>query len=67
VTAEQFLACPKKRVRGISAKTKRVKAAIIEALKTETPVTVRQMFYRLVVAGVIDKTEARGRVSRHRD
>jgi len=34
-----------------------IKAAIMRALIDENPMTVRQVFYRLVSAGVIDKTE----------
>jgi hypothetical protein len=35
-----------------------IKAAIVEALKLDAPMTVRQVFYRLVSTGVIAKTEA---------
>jgi hypothetical protein len=35
-----------------------IKAAIIDALIQDSPMTVRQVFYRLVSAGAVDKTEA---------
>ncbi len=35
-----------------------IKAAIIEALEADAPMTVRQVFYRLVSVGAIAKTEA---------
>jgi hypothetical protein len=54
----QIRTSPKK-VRGISRKTFDLRAAIISALSgAETPVTVRQMYYLLSVAGAVDETEA---------
>ncbi|HEY8870937.1 MAG TPA: hypothetical protein VIM30_16335 [Candidatus Limnocylindrales bacterium] len=35
-----------------------IKSAIVDLLEAEQPMTVRQMFYRLVSAGAIGKTEA---------
>jgi len=35
-----------------------VRDALFDVLKEENPMTVRQVFYRMVSAGVIDKTEA---------
>jgi hypothetical protein len=35
-----------------------VREALFDVLKEENPMTVRQVFYRMVSAGVIDKTEA---------
>ncbi len=35
-----------------------IKAAIVEALDADAPMTVRQVFYRMVGLGVIGKTEA---------
>ena len=35
-----------------------IKAAILETLEADHPMTVRQLFYRLVSNGAIDKTEA---------
>ena len=55
------LSCPstKKLGRGISRGTKSLREAILAAFEgTGTPVTVRQMFYLLSVAGAVDKTEA---------
>jgi hypothetical protein len=34
-----------------------VKAAIVAVLEADHPMTVRQVFYQLVVRGAIDKTE----------
>jgi hypothetical protein len=49
---------PKKAGRGIGRKTEALRAAILEAFEgTGKPVTVRQMFYLLSVAGAVDKTE----------
>ena len=36
----------------------RIREAIFEVLKRDQPMTVRQLFYRLVSLGTIDKTEA---------
>lgn len=43
-----------------------IRTALYETLAADNPATVRQVFYRLVSAGVIDKTEAeyKGRVCR---
>jgi len=46
------------RRRGASARTLRIKQTIVDALTADPPMTVRQVFYRLVVAGAFDKTEA---------
>ena len=35
-----------------------IKAAILKTLEADQPMTVRQLFYRLVSNGAIDKTEA---------
>ena len=35
-----------------------IRAAIKTVLAADNPMTVRQVFYQLVVRGVIDKTEA---------
>jgi hypothetical protein len=34
-----------------------IRHKIVELLDADNPMTVRQVFYRLVVAGVIEKTE----------
>jgi hypothetical protein len=36
----------------------RIREAILEVLERDQPMTVRQLFYRLVSLGTIDKTEA---------
>src|SRR3954452_13666185 len=36
----------------------RIRAAILDVLRQDQPMTVRQVFYRLVSAGAIAKTEA---------
>src|SRR5262245_41781312 len=54
---ELYEACPIKRVRRTKAEIDAVRSAIIEALKADRPMTVRQIFYRLVVRNVIEKTE----------
>jgi hypothetical protein len=43
--------------RRTKADIERLKAAIYETVREDKPMTVRQVFYRLVSAGVIDKTE----------
>lgn len=37
-----------------------IRTAIIEAVRKDKPMTVRQVFYRLVVRGVVPKVEGRG-------
>ena len=49
---------PTKRSRRTKAEIETIKTAIQEVLADENPMTVRQVFYRLVSLGVIDKTEA---------
>jgi hypothetical protein len=50
-------ACPGKRARRTKAQVAALKAKIYEVLADDHPMTVRQTFYRLVVAGVVPKTE----------
>jgi hypothetical protein len=52
-----YRACPIKRDRRTRAEIDDIKAAIVAALKGDHPMTVRQVFYRLVVQKVIEKTE----------
>jgi hypothetical protein len=52
-----YRACSIKRDRRTKAEIDDIKAAIVAALKGNHPMTVRQVFYRLVVQKVIEKTE----------
>src|SRR5262249_27859763 len=52
-----YRACPIKRSRRTRAEMDEIKSAIIALLKADHPMTVRQVFYRLVVKGIIEKTE----------
>jgi hypothetical protein len=52
-----YRACSIKRDRRTKAEIDDIKAAIVAALKGDHPMTVRQVFYRLVVQKVIEKTE----------
>ena len=49
---------PTKRPRRTKDEIMNIKFAIYDLLEAEHPMTVRQVFYRLVSAGVVDKTEA---------
>jgi hypothetical protein len=53
-----YEACNIKRRRRTRSAMQTIRDAIREALERDHPMTVRQLFYRLVSAGVIDKTEA---------
>jgi hypothetical protein len=44
--------------RGTGADVRRIREAIYYTLAADHPATVRQVFYRLVSGGVIEKTEA---------
>src|SRR5215831_12547722 len=56
--AEDFnRACPIKRPRRTKADINEIKDAIRAVLKADHPMTVRQVFYQLVVRNVIEKTE----------
>jgi hypothetical protein len=48
---------PNKRLRRTKAKMQSIRDAIKTVLTADNPMTVRQVFYQLVVRGVIDKTE----------
>ncbi len=48
---------PIKRCRRSKAEMQEIRDAIYEAVSQEHPMTVRQVFYRLVSTGVIAKTE----------
>ena len=54
---ELYRACPIKRPRRTKAEIQGVRSAIVTVLKGDNPMTVRQVFYQLVVRGVIEKTE----------
>jgi hypothetical protein len=51
-------ASPIKRNRRTKVEIDKIKEAIYKLLKAEQPMTVRQLYYRLVSAQVIQKTEA---------
>jgi hypothetical protein len=52
-----YEACPIKRARRSKAEISAIKTAIADVLKADHPMTVRQVFYQLVVRNVIEKTE----------
>ena len=54
---ELYKACPIKRPRRTKAEIQGIRSAIVAVLKGDHPMTVRQVFYQLVVRGVIEKTE----------
>lgn len=54
---ETYRACPIKRGRRSRAEIADIKSAIYDAIKPQKPMTVRQVFYQLVVRGIVDKTE----------
>lgn len=47
-----------RRTRRTNAEMDQLRYAIYEAVEADRPMTVRQVFYRLVSSGIIDKTEA---------
>ncbi len=53
-----YRASPIKRSRRTRADMVTIRAAIVDTLTAQHPATVRQIFYRLVSAGAIEKTEA---------
>jgi hypothetical protein len=54
---QTYRACPIKRERRTKAEITAVKAALHDVLEANHPMTVRQVFYQLVVRNVIEKTE----------
>jgi hypothetical protein len=50
-------ACPIKRARRTKAEMADIRDAIVDILKADHPMSVRQVFYQLVVCDVIEKTE----------
>lgn len=48
----------KPRERRTKAEIEVIRAAILQVVGSDPPMTVRQAFYQLVVRGVIEKTEA---------
>src|SRR5262245_37392734 len=52
-----YRACPIKRPRRTAAEIDKIKSAITAVLKADHPMTVRQVFYQIVVRKVIEKTE----------
>jgi hypothetical protein len=57
VSDTPYRSSPTKRRRRTRADVNRIKAAIVAALEVDQPMTLRQLFYRLVSQGAIDKTE----------
>jgi hypothetical protein len=55
--AELYEACPIRRDRRTKAEIGDIKTAMYEVVKQAWPMTVRQVFYQLVVRSVIEKTE----------
>jgi hypothetical protein len=55
--AETYGACPTKRPRRTKVEMADIKEAIVAILKPDHPMTVRQVFYQLVVRETIEKTE----------
>lgn len=53
-----YRASPIKRQRRTGAEMADIRAAMLAVLEQDQPMTVRQVFYRLVAAGAIEKTEA---------
>jgi DNA topoisomerase VI subunit A len=56
-SGQSYRACSVKRFRRTKDAVGVVRAAIVEMLKADHPMTVRQVFYQLVVRDVIEKTE----------
>src|SRR5215468_9470105 len=57
-TAEDlYQACSVKRPRRTRAEIDKIKSTITTVLRADHPMTVRQVFYQLVVRNVIEKTE----------
>jgi hypothetical protein len=56
-TEELYEACSIKRARRTKEEIEAIRAAIKNVLDADHPQTVRQVFYQLVVRGVIEKTE----------
>ena len=55
---QTYGASPTKRNRRTKGQLQAIRDAILQTLEADHPMTVRQVFYRLVSQGVIDKTEA---------
>jgi hypothetical protein len=56
--AASYRACPIKRDRRSKADIDGVKKTILDVIREDPPMTVRQVFYQLVTRGAIEKTEA---------
>ena len=55
---ERLYSMPDKRIRRTKSDIDTIRGAIAAVVTADPPMTVRQVFYQLVVRGVIDKTEA---------
>lgn len=53
-----YVACPISRPRRLKAEISAIREAIVEIIRADPPMTVRQTFYQLVARGIIEKTEA---------
>jgi hypothetical protein len=53
-----YVACPIKRPRRTRGDIDAIKRAILDVIREDPPMTVRQVFYQLVSRGIIEKTEA---------
>lgn len=52
-----YRACPTNRARRTKAEIAALRAAIVDVIEDDPPMTVRQVFYQLVTRGVVEKTE----------
>lgn len=58
MTTATYGACPIKRPRRTKADIQKIRDELFAILEEYRPMTVRQLFYRLVTRGAIEKTEA---------
>jgi hypothetical protein len=57
VAGRAYRPCPVKRPRRTKATIDGIKQSILDVIRADPPMTVRQVFYQLVARGVIEKTE----------
>lgn len=58
VRARTYGSRPTRRSRRSAAEVEAIRAAMLEALEADHPMTVRQVFYRMVTEGIVPKTES---------
>jgi hypothetical protein len=58
VAAASYATCPIKRVRRTKAEMQVIQDGLVAILSAAHPMSVRQVFYRAVTRGLVDKTEA---------